>query len=132
MLLFFNLPSLCLFCREIFLFCRGFSLFCRELSLFCRCFLYPPVNFLLFCHGFLYSAAGSLKSNASFPYFAVPLFIPRLLSLFCRECSLFCRDFNHISVVLFFLLWHLWATIEINFQKAITSKNLNIKGASNK
>ena len=46
--LFFNLPSLCLFCCEIFLFCRVFSLFCCELSLFCRCLLYPSVSFYYF------------------------------------------------------------------------------------
>ena len=79
-----------LFCCEFPLFSRGFSLFCREFSLFSRRFLYFAVSFL---------------------YFLVVFFVVPWVFFIFPSLSLFCRDFNYIAVVLFFLLWQLWTTV---------------------
>ena len=111
------------------------SLFCCEISLFSRCFLYSAVSLFLFSCGFsLFYRDFSLFSRR-FLYSAAASLFCRGFSLFCRGFSLFCRgffilpwvffilpwlclcccDFNYITVVLLFLPWQLWATVNINF-----------------
>ena len=67
--------------------------FCRDSSLFCR-------DFSLFCHGFFFALP--------WVFFILP-WVVFILPWLC----LCCRDFNYIAVVLFFLPWQLWATVEL-------------------